>query len=188
MKIGIFGGSFNPIHIGHLITIEEVKQKLKLDKVLFIPTYKPPHKNPQVSYEHRRNMVALAIKYNPSFELCEIEKELGGISWTIETLKALHKHYQNDKLYLILGSDQYCLLNTWKQPQDLVKYAKLVIMPRPDVVGRMRKSKNTIIVNVSQISIASKNLRNDIKHGKSIRYKVVDKVYDYIKKHKLYLA
>ncbi|MCX8014548.1 MAG: nicotinate (nicotinamide) nucleotide adenylyltransferase [candidate division WOR-3 bacterium] len=188
MKIGIFGGAFNPIHIGHLITVEEVRQKLKLDKVLFVPTYNPPHKKLEVSYHHRRNMVELSIKGNPFFELCEIEKELGGISWTIETLKTLHKYYPKDKLYLILGSDQYDVLNTWKEPERLTKYAKLVIMPRPNAKCKVCNSKDKILVKISQIDIASKNIRKDLKQGKSVKYKVVDKVYNYIKNNKLYLA
>lgn len=186
MKIGVFGGSFNPIHIAHLISVEEVREKLNLDKVLFVPAFNPPHKKDLVSYEHRRNMVNLAIKGNPYFELCEIEKEKGGVSWTIDTLKELHKKYPNDKLYLIIGSDQYLSLKNWKQPQNLTNYAKLVVMNRPHTKLKTRNSELKTSVNITQIDIASKDIRKDIKKGKSIKYKVPDKVVQYIKEYKLY--
>jgi len=186
MKLGIWGGAFNPIHIGHILTIEEVREKLKLDKVLFIPTFNPPHKNELISYRHRRKMVKLAIKNNPYFELCEIEKEKGGISWTINTLKALQKKYPKDKLYLIIGSDQYSVLDTWKKPEALTDYAKLVIMKRPWSTIKSRTVKSTIVVDITQLDIASKNIRKDLKQGKSIRYKVPENVYHYIKENKLY--
>jgi nicotinate-nucleotide adenylyltransferase len=186
MKIGIFGGAFNPIHLGHLLTIEEVRDKLQLDKVWFIPTYVPPHKKALISYNHRRNMVLLAIKDNRYFELCEIEKEREGKSWTIETLKELKKERPNDKLYLIIGSDQYVQLDTWKEPEHLKRYAKLVVMKRPGSIFNSRKVKSIRIVDITQVDIASKDIRKELKQGKSIRYKVAEEVYKYIKVNKLY--
>jgi nicotinate-nucleotide adenylyltransferase len=186
MKIGVFGGAFNPIHIGHLVAIEEVREKLKLDKVLFIPAFKPPHKNNLVSYKHRRNMVALAIRNNNCFELSEVEKEKGGISWTIVTLKELHKKYPKDKLYLIIGSDQYLVLNTWKEPENLIRYAKLIVMLRPGSKCNFDKSKFVITVEITQVDVASKEIRGRIKQRKSVRYKVVEEVHKYTKKNKLY--
>lgn len=187
MKIGIFGGVFNPIHAGHLITVEEVREQLKLDKVLFIPTYEPPHKTTSTSYSHRRNMVELAIRNNPYSKLCEIEKEIGGKSWTIKTLRALRILYPKDHFYLIIGADQYQKLNDWKEPQSLTRYAQLVVMNRPCSEIENQKLKSKIIrVSVSQIDIASKAIRKSIKHGKSIRYKVSEDVYKYIHKNKVY--
>jgi nicotinate-nucleotide adenylyltransferase len=187
MRIGIFGGVFDPIHVGHLITVEEVREQLKLDKVFFVPTYEPPHKTTSTSYSHRRNMVELAIRNNPYFKLCEIEKEIGGKSWTIETLKALSKQYPKDKFYLIIGADQYQKLNDWKKPESLTHYAQLVVMKRPYSKIENQKSKIKIIrVSASQIDIASKDIRKSIKQGKSIRYKVTEDVYKYIHKNKVY--
>jgi nicotinate-nucleotide adenylyltransferase len=186
MKIGVFGGAFNPIPIGHLLTVEEVCEQLKLDKVFFVPTYDPPHKKVFVDYFHRRNMVRRAIKDNPDFELCEIEKERGGTSWTIDTLKALHTKYLKDKLYLIIGSDQYKVLNKWKQPENLKRYATLVIMKRPSIKFKVQSSKDKILVDISQIDIASNEIRKSIKSNKSFRYKIPEKVYKYIITNKLY--
>jgi nicotinate-nucleotide adenylyltransferase len=186
MRIGVFGGAFNPIHIGHLITIEEVCEQIKLDKVLFIPTYIPPHKKQLIEYNRRRNMVKLAIKSNSNFQLSDIEKKLGGTSWTIETLKALHKNFPKDALFLIIGSDQYKIFNKWKQPQELTRYARLIIMKRPSVKFQISNSKFIIPIRVSQIDIASNEIRKSIRNNKSFRYKVPENVYKYIIKNKLY--
>jgi len=186
MKIGIFGGTFNPIHIGHLITVEEVRELLHLDKILFIPAYNPPHKKDVVSYHHRRNMVKLATKNNPFFELCEIEKKKGGTSWTIGTLKELHKLYPDDILYLIIGSDQYAVLNTWKEPEHLKDFAKIVVMQRAGSKLKIYKRKSVMMVDISQIDIAGKDIRKNIHDNMSIRYKVKEDVYKYIEKNKLY--
>ena len=186
MKIGVFGGAFNPIHIGHLVTVDEVQEKIRLDKVLFIPTFNPPHKKDLIKYDHRRNMVELAITNNSDFELCEIERERGDTSWTIDTLKILHKKYPKDKLYLIIGSDQYQLLNKWKQPENLTHYAKLVVMKRPNIKLKVQSSKFKIPVGITQIDIAGKDIRKSIKNKKSFRYKIPEKVYKYIITNKLY--
>lgn len=186
MKIGIFGGAFNPIHLGHLISVEEVREKLQLDKILFIPTYNPPHKKNLISYKHRRNMVRLAIKNNPLFELCEIEKEKQGVSWTIDTLKELKKKYPDDTLYLIIGSDQQAVISTWKEPEKLKDYAKIVVMIRPGNKLKKNKPKSVTLVNISQIDIAGRAIRQDINKRRSIRYKVSEAVDTYIKENKLY--
>lgn len=186
MKIGIFGGTFNPIHLGHLIAVQDVACKLYLDKILFVPTYMPPHKKTLTDYYHRRNMVARAIKDNPLFELCEIEKEQQGVSWTVNTLKELRKKYPRDILHLIIGSDQYAVINTWKEPDNLGKYAKIVVMIRPGCKISQPRRKPVVFVDISQIDIASTELRKDISQNKSIRYKVTDDIYKYIKKNKLY--
>jgi nicotinate-nucleotide adenylyltransferase len=186
MKIGIFGGAFNPIHIGHLITVEEVRQRIGLDKVLFIPTYNPPHKKNLTSYKHRRNMTLLAIKDNPRFELCEIEKIKGGTSWTIETLKELHKQYPRDILFMIIGSDQYAVMDTWKEPENIHRYSNLIVMQRPGSRNAIKKLKSVQFINISQIDIASNRIRRAVNENKSIKYKVKETVLKYIEKNKLY--
>ncbi|MCX7785656.1 MAG: nicotinate (nicotinamide) nucleotide adenylyltransferase [candidate division WOR-3 bacterium] len=188
-KIGIFGGAFNPIHLGHLVTVEEVRERLKLDKIIFIPTFLPPHKKKIVDYRHRRSMVKLAIKNNPNFEISDIEKRIKGKSFTIETLKLLSKKYPKARFYLIIGADEYLLLNTWHEPEKLSQYATLVVMlrPRQEIDTIYPKFVNTKIIKVTQIDISSSEIRQAIKLGRSVRYKICDAVYNYIKKNKLYL-
>jgi nicotinate-nucleotide adenylyltransferase len=186
MKLGIFGGAFDPIHIGHLIIAEEVREHLKLSKILFVPTYKPPHKECRASYAHRRNMVNLAIRTNPFFALCEIEKTRKTTSWTIKTLENLRRIYPEDEFYLIIGSDQFQKISTWKNPEKLTHYAKLVIIPRPHADVSFKTTAQIIFLKISQIDIASRKIREDIKHNRSVKYKIVEDVLSYIYQHKLY--
>ncbi|MEO0132384.1 MAG: nicotinate-nucleotide adenylyltransferase [candidate division WOR-3 bacterium] len=186
MKIGIFGGAFDPIHLGHLIVAEEAREMLQLDKMLFIPTYRPPHKKCHTSYEHRRNMVKIAIADNPFFELCEIEKHTK-VSWTINTLKKLKKRYPADELYLIIGADQYNALGSWREPEKLKDYAQLVVIPRPNTLETNKKQKHDILyLKTSLIDIASQRIREDLKNNRSVKYKVKDNVLKYIEQNKLY--
>ncbi|MCS7259015.1 MAG: nicotinate-nucleotide adenylyltransferase [candidate division WOR-3 bacterium] len=185
MKLGIFGGAFDPIHLGHLIIAEEVREILQLDKILFIPTYNPPHKKCVASYEDRCNMVKLAISDNSFFELCEIEKNTV-TSWTIDTLKNLKKIYPHDELYLIIGTDQYQALSSWKSPEELKNYARLVVIPRPGTVEAPKANNQVVYLTTSLIDIASKKIRDDLKNNRSVKYKVTDNVLEYIKQNKLY--
>jgi nicotinate-nucleotide adenylyltransferase len=115
MRIGILGGTFNPPHLGHLILAEEVREKLNLDKIFFIPTNIPPHKSTEsVSSWHRFNMVKLAIKSNPYFEVLDLEIKRGGVSFTIDTIKELKSKFPRDEFYLIVGSDLASTFSTWK--------------------------------------------------------------------------
>ncbi len=188
MRIGVFGGTFSPPHIGHLIVAEEMREKLKLDKVLFIPAFSPPHKRRFVAYEHRREMVKIAIADNPHFSLSEIERERGGPSFTVDTLKELKRIYPKDKLFLIIGADQFSELTTWKNPEEIFQQAKVCVMERPGVkFGRMRqKFPKALILSVSQIGIRGKEIRRRIRRGISVRYLLPDKVYQYILANKLY--
>ncbi|MEO0102385.1 MAG: nicotinate-nucleotide adenylyltransferase [candidate division WOR-3 bacterium] len=189
MRLGIFGGSFNPIHNGHLIVAEEVREKLRLDKVLFLLSFNPPHKRKVAPYEDRKAMLLLAIAGNPYFSLSEIEKERGGKSWTVDTLKDLRKLYPQDRLFLIIGSDQFQELESWKNPRELFKWAEVWVMRRPGAeIDRklLRRFPRARIFNIPQIDIRGKRIREKIKKGLSVRYLLPNEVYQYILKRKLY--
>ncbi len=189
MRIGIFGGTFNPIHIGHLIVAEEVRQKLKLDKVFFIPTFNPPHKKRFAPYQERLLMVKMSIKDNPYFEISEIEKERGGKSFTIDTLRELKRFYPKDNLFLIIGTDQFLELSNWEKPDELFKLAKICVMRRAGVKfneARQRKFPRALVLDVTQVEISGKEIRRRIKSGISVRYLLPEKVYQYILKNRLY--
>ncbi|MEO0116107.1 MAG: nicotinate-nucleotide adenylyltransferase [candidate division WOR-3 bacterium] len=183
MRLGIFGGSFNPIHNGHLIVAEEVREKLRLDKVLFLLSFNPPHKRKVLPYEDRKAMLLLAIAGNPYFSLSEIERERGGKSWTVDTLKDLRKRYPQDRLFLIIGSDQFRELGSWKNPKELFKWAEVWVMRRPgaEIDRRLRRRFPRVkILNVSQIDIRGRKIREKIRKGLSVRYLLPEKVYEYI--------
>jgi nicotinate-nucleotide adenylyltransferase len=189
MRVGIFGGTFNPIHLGHLIVAEEMREKLKLDKILFLLAFNPPHKRKFAPYSDRKEMVKMAIAGNPHFELSEIEKERGGKSWTVETLKDLRKLYPEEELFLIIGSDQFQELAKWRNPEELFNRAKVCVMRRAGMPIRKeikRKFPKARILDVSQIEISGKKIREKIRKGSSVRYLLPDKVYEYILKKGLY--
>lgn len=193
MKIGILGGSFNPVHIGHLLVAEDIIEKLILDKVIFIPAYDPPHKRKLLDFTQRWQMLKLAIDKNPLFELSDIEKQRSGKSFTIDTLRELRKQYPKDKLFFIMGNDQFAELSTWKEPEKLFQLAKIIVMRRPgyELIKHPKKvftkDKSVTLLDVIQIEIASAEIRHRIKNNLSVRYMLPEPVFRYIIRNKLYL-
>lgn len=137
MKIGIYGGAFNPIHYGHLRTAEEVFEMLALDKILFMPSGRTPFDKPELERaEHRYEMVSRAIKGNRHFEVSDLEVRRRGRSYTVDTIKKLKDKYRDSGLYFILGIDAFLDLPGWKQPDVLVRLAGLVVISRPGYAFR----------------------------------------------------
>jgi len=135
-RIGILGGTFNPIHIGHLAIAEWSYEKLKLDKVIFVPTYLPPHKSSRgvIDAKTRYKMVELAIKDNPHFEISDFEIKKGGKSYSIDTVRYFSEKFNKDtKLYFIIGEDCLSTLHKWKEIEKLVSLASFVVVNRPGV-------------------------------------------------------
>ncbi len=129
-RLGIFGGTFNPIHMGHLVVAEEVRERFSLDRVLFVPSYLPPHKSVDVApAQDRLAMVRLAIKGNPFFGLSDVEVRRGARSYTVDTLKDLADKVRA-RLYFLIGSEAFFHLHTWKEPPELFRYADFVVMRR----------------------------------------------------------
>lgn len=179
-RIGILGGTFNPIHTGHLLIAEGVKEELGLDYVLFIPCYLPPHKRPLnlAKARHRLAMVRLAIKGNPSFKVSTIEIKRKGKSYSINTLEELHRLYKGKaEFFFIIGSDSISGLKSWKCIDKLMKLCKLVAVARP---GHHLKYSGVRMIEIPTLSISSTDIRRLVKQGKSIRYLVPEAVRRYI--------
>lgn len=185
MKIGILGGTFNPPHIGHLILAQEVYQKAGLDKIFFIPTNMPPHKESRnVSAQDRLAMVKLAVGNDKRFEVLDLELQRGGVSYTIDTVRQLQRKYRTAQFYLIVGSDLANDFPTWRYFAELKKAVKIIVAKRR---AYPLKKKNTFIVlDIVQMGIASSHIRGLIKKGFPVKYLVSDNVGQYIEKHKLY--
>ncbi len=189
-RIGILGGTFNPIHMGHLAIAQMSLEKLKLNKILFVPSYLPPHK--RITYlasaYDRLQMVRLGIKGNPHFEVLDYEIKRKGRSYTIETVKFLKNIYlRKTKLYFIIGEDSLPYLKSWKQIEEVVKIVSFIVVNRPGY--RKRKVPLGIkyhSVVMPGIEISSSYLRQRISQGKSIKYLVPDEVISYIENHQLY--
>jgi nicotinate-nucleotide adenylyltransferase len=191
MNIGIFGGTFNPPHIGHLIVAERVREELGLEKVLFIPSAVSPHKQhlDLVDSAFRMEMVQVALLGHQYFEPSSIELERGGVSFTVDTLEHLRRIYSGDTLYLLMGMDNLVELAAWKSPDRIIDISKVVVMTRPGfqpngVLEELRKK--FILCRVPEIGISSSEIRERVRQGKSIRFLVPKPVESYIYFRKLY--
>jgi nicotinate-nucleotide adenylyltransferase len=187
VKVGILGGTFNPIHVGHLILAEEVREKLCLDKIIFMPAYLPPHKNNSHVIEagHRYKMIQAAIKENPYFSVSDIEIKRKGRSYTIDTIRELKKLYPGDELYFITGSDLLKYLDDWKDLSQIISMVKFVVATRPGYA--LEKIPAYIAtVAIRAVDISAFEIRDAIKDNKSFRYLVPESVFKYITKKNLY--
>jgi len=209
--VGILGGTFNPIHFGHLRMAQEIATALNFEEVKFIPSANPPHKDSvTVSAEHRAAMVKIAIESNPLFSLdnCEVQRE--GASYTIDTLIYLRESLGGETaLCLIMGSDAFVKLNTWHRWQRLLDYAHIVLVQRPDSKPQKKlpseleaalhdhyteqhadlSKENAGFITMQNITaqdISSTHIRHLLQHGQSARYFLPDEVAEYIQQHHLY--
>ncbi|MFQ9967107.1 MAG: nicotinate-nucleotide adenylyltransferase [Peptoniphilus sp.] len=196
-KYGIFGGSFNPIHYGHLMICEYIKEEMGLDKVIFIPTGNPPHKELELSAEDRYEMVRLAISPNPDFEISDIETTRVKKSYTVDTIRELKKIYKEEKLYFLIGLDSLFQLKTWMKIEDLSQEIEFVVALRPGYLDKeeinkeidfLRENFGTKInlIKTPLYEISSTDLRDRIREGKSLRYLIPKKVLDYIEESGFY--
>lgn len=196
-KIGIFGGTFNPIHNGHLNMAERIGYSLGLDIILIIPAKMPPHKSfvPIIDSKHRYEMCRLACEKNPVFKLCGIELEKDGRSYTIDTLKELSSDYKDCKLYLIMGSDSFLSVVNWVGFEEIIRIATLCTAPRGlnempclNKMHELLKSRGiySIICNIPVMPVSSTIIRKSISSGLEVGSMVPEKVYDYIKRNNLY--
>ena len=187
MKIGILGGTFNPIHLGHLILAEEAREKLKLDKIIFVPAYLPPHKDNSdiVPALHRYRMICFAIKTNKYFSVSNIEIKRDGKSYTIDSLKEFKKIYPDDDLYFIIGSDLLKYLDDWKDLSQIIKMVSFVAATRPGYpLEKIPSYISTIPIRA--VDISGFEIRKAIKEGKSFRYLVPEAVFRYVEEKRLY--
>jgi nicotinate-nucleotide adenylyltransferase len=192
VRIGIMGGVFDPIHIGHLFTAEEARINFCLDKVIFVPCLNPTHKrNDQVTgIRHRLKMSYLAIESNPYFEVSKIEVNRAGPSYTIDTIKEFRNIFGWDaKIFFITGADAFLEIETWYKKEELLAMCQFVAATRPgyDLNKLNNNFKKVLkIMEIPLLAISSTDIRNRIRNNLSIKYIVVDGVREYIYKNKLY--
>jgi nicotinate-nucleotide adenylyltransferase len=181
MKFGIYGGTFDPVHHGHLILARDACERFNLDRMIFVPCSQSPHKNvaPRASGRDRLRMLRLAIKDEPSFGVSDIEVRRGGISYAIETVEGLHLQYPEAKWCWLIGADQVKDLATWRDYARLRRMVKFLVMERPGVAG-VRSALGR------HISISASEVRMRIVQGRSIRYLVPDPVMRYIHRRHLF--
>jgi nicotinate-nucleotide adenylyltransferase len=200
MRIGLFGGTFDPVHQGHLILAERCRDDAQLDEVWLMPNYVPPHKGQEITrFEHRVDMLNLAITGQPKFKVDPIEKELPPPSYTAETLAELKRRHPEHVFALIMGADCLPDLHKWYEPLRVVAEAELLVVPRPGyelwsaqaVADSLKTSSADIRLSVIEcplIDIASREVRQRVQAGKSVRYIVPRAVEEFIRERGLYVS
>ncbi len=189
----IFGGTFDPIHVAHLVAAEEAADQLAVERVVFIPSASPPHKESRevTGSEHRCAMLEAAIETNDRFtwDACEIER--GGVSYTVDTLRALASRWGLDsrELYCLVGGDSIVSFRTWREPDTILSLATLAVAGRPGFDERsIDRSLHDHVrfLETTPLAISSTEIRRRAAKGRSIRYLVTDPVWDYIERQGLY--
>lgn len=191
MDVGLFGGSFNPPHVAHLIVAEIVRDQFDLDEVWWIPNATPPHKsNEQLAdVNHRLAMTRQVVDPNPTFRLCDLEIEREGVSYTVETLRVLQAQYPETTFALIIGSDSLDHFAEWHRPDEIAERVSLIVYKRPgaiDAVAEPRFANHVRYVAAPIMEVSGTEVRARCRAGRSIRYLVPDAVRTYIETHGLY--
>jgi nicotinate-nucleotide adenylyltransferase len=204
MRIGIFGGSFDPVHVGHLIVAECCREQAGLDRVIFMPAATPPHKQDRILADarHRVAMLALATGGHPAFSVSTDEIDRGGVSYTVETLERLRARHAADDLLLLLGPDALADLPNWREPERIIGMAGLIAVERAgidDIAAALKEPRLAALLGDHRmgdlvgariccpaIGIRSSDLRAAVAAGRSIRYRTPRAVEQYIAAHGLY--
>ncbi len=215
MRIGLMGGTFNPVHLGHLRAAEEVREKFKLNIIYFVPCNEPPHKSniDLIDANIRLQMLKLAIKGTDAFRCSDIEIRRGGKSYSIDTIRHfLERGIKGSQIYFILGNDSFAEIKTWKNYKELIESCNFIIIKRPGYgefslkkqlpldlfkilsynkkikCYETRSKKRIFLTEIKGLEVSSSMIRELIRRGKSIRYLVPEDVFNYIKKRKSILT
>jgi nicotinate-nucleotide adenylyltransferase len=197
MRLGLFGGTFDPIHLGHLILAEQCREACKLDRVWFVVAGAPPHKrNDRTAVAHRLEMARIAIAGQTSFAVSEIETTRPGPHYSVETLEAVRRDQPDDDLFFLIGADSLADLPTWREPARIAQLATIVVVNRPGLeeidAAKLPDfgpgARPLSSVTIPPIGIASTDLRRRLAEGRSIRYMVPRGVEAYIEVEGLYRA
>ena len=202
MRVGIFGGSFDPVHYGHLLLAEHCREAANLEEIWFVPTWISPHKQdqPPASPQARCEMLELAVAGKSSFLVNRIEVDRQGVSFTVETLEQLHAQHPTHDFSLLMGADSLVDLPKWREPERICELASILIVgrigepqPNMDTLQSLRNKRNAgshhhrdQFVSMPLIQLSSTELRNRVRTGSSIRYQTPRAVEKYLETHSLY--
>jgi nicotinate-nucleotide adenylyltransferase len=194
-RLGVFGGTFDPIHLAHLVLAEQAREQLRLDQVLFMPAFIPPHKMgrtlspPKVRLE----MAELAVAGHPNFEVGDLELRRTGPSYTVDTLRTLREQHPSAELLLLLGGDSLADFPTWREPREILSLAKLGVMkregsppPEQPTGWEAELAERVTFIEAPLLAISGTDLRRRVSEGRSIRYFVPAAVEAFINANKLY--
>lgn len=195
-NLAIYGGTFDPIHYGHLFVAEQVYDKYSVEKILFMPAGDPPHKIDRkiTDARHRYRMVELAIEGNENFLISDYELIKGGKSYTADTIRYFKEKKVAENLYFIIGADSLLDIFDWREPEFLLQNACFIVASRPgyqlkktELAEKFRPYlKQILFLDTIEVGYSSSRIRELLKEGKSIKYQTPDQVIEYIEKNKLY--
>jgi nicotinate-nucleotide adenylyltransferase len=197
MRVGVLGGTFDPIHIGHLVSAEEARVELELEQVVFVPARLPPHKLDQsVSLvKHRLAMVELALASNPHFAVSRVDIDRSAPSYTVDTIELLKDEWEASiEIYFIMGSDSLLDILTWHNPQRLIRLCHFAVVSRPGYQVDLDELDTLLpgvalrvqMLDAPELAISSTDIQRRVRQGLSIKYQVPEAVENYIYQHKLY--
>lgn len=188
MSVGVLGGTFDPIHVGHLRAAENAREFLGLERVLFVPAGRPPHRpGPLTAARDRYAMVCLATAHHPAFVPCDLELDGEGPSYTADTLERVHNMFPEQALFLIVGSDTVGDVHGWREPERLLRLCTLAMVERPGAKFDANSSGRVVHAAGSGLDVSATEVRQRLSRGSSVRYLVPIAVADYIAKRRLYL-
>ena len=190
-KVCLFGGTFDPPHIGHLLVAQTIIEAENFDKIVFIPTFKTPQKNNITDIKDRLAMLRMGVTSNPNFEISELEIQRGGTSYTIDTVRDYKsdQDYDSRELYYLIGSDSLQTFHTWKEPREVLDECQVIVALRPGfrpsdisnwILGKVR------FASIPRFEISSSTIRSRWQENKTIRYMVTQPVWEYINDHGIY--
>ncbi len=189
-RVGIFGGTFDPVHVGHLIMAEEAVERLRLDEMVFMPARRPAHKRSRdlAPVEHRVAMLRLATRGEPRFRVSRLEVDAERVSFTVRTLDALTRQTHAD-YHFVMGQDSLEEFTAWREPERILALARLVVVPRgegvvPVLPGPVRR--RVVFLKPPRIGVSSTEIRRRIRRGLTVRYWLPDAVWRYVARHGLY--
>lgn len=198
IRLGIYGGSFDPIHLGHLLLAETCRETCSLDRVLFLPCGQSPHK-PNGAFatgQQRAEMLEFAIAGDPRFGVCRIELERNGPSYTVETLRQLRVEQPDSELFFLMGADSLADLPLWREPQAILELATIIAVnrghrPPPDLATLERRLGSTVrdrvrLVTMPAIDLSATEIRERVRSGRSLRFRVPRAVEEYIRQSEVY--
>ena len=190
-KICLFGGTFDPPHIGHLLVAQTIIEAENFDKIVFIPTFKTPQKNNITDIKDRLAMLRMGVTSNPKFEISDLEIQRGGTSYTIDTVRDYKsdQDYDSRELYYLIGSDSLQTFHTWKEPREVLGECQVIVALRPGF--RPSDISNWILrkvrfASIPRFEISSSTIRSRWQKNKTIRYMVTQPVWEYINDHGIY--
>lgn len=191
-RVGVFGGTFDPVHVAHLALAERSREELELDLLLFVPANIPPHKQELAGIsaaEHRLAMLRLAVESNPHFGVSTIELDREGVSYTVDTLRQLGTLYDGAQLVLLMGGDSARDFHTWHEPEAIASLAEIAVFARPEIELPEQVLPGVAYrrIDAPLIEVSSTFIRQSVRTGRSIRYLTPDSIVDFIARNDLYI-